>query len=54
MGRGGGMEGWVGIGGVMNVKYRVVRGELGWVEGGGMVLLVGFMVMSVLVKKGFW
>ncbi len=51
--RPGGIEGWLPIAGLMNLKYSLVTGQLPSVHAAAMLLLVAFIVISLLLKKAF-
>lgn len=46
-----GVEGWLPIAALMNLKYVLVTGALPPVHAAGLVLLVAFLAMSFLVRK---
>jgi polyferredoxin len=48
-----GVEGWLPIAGLMNLKYALVTGHVPAVHPAAMVLLVAFLAMSVVMKKAF-
>ena len=48
-----GVEGWLPIAGLMNTKYLLVTGRVPSVHPAAMYLFIGFMLMSVLLKKAF-
>ena len=51
--RPGGIEGWLPIAGLMNLKYSLATGQLPSVHAAAMLLLVAFIVISLLLKKAF-
>lgn len=51
--RPGGIEGWLPIAGLMNLKYSLTTGQLPSVHAAAMLLLVAFIVISLLLKKAF-
>lgn len=51
--RPGGIEGWLPIAGLMNLKYSLVTGQLPSVHAAAMLLLVAFIVISLLLKRPF-
>jgi polyferredoxin len=53
MSRPAGVEGWLPIAGLMNLKYLLVTGRAPAVHPAAMFLLIGFLLMSVLMKKAF-
>jgi len=48
-----GVEGWLPIAALMNLKYFVLTGVIPKVHPAAMFLLVAFLLMSVLMKKAF-
>jgi polyferredoxin len=48
-----GVEGWLPIAALMNLKYVLVTGALPPVHGAGLVLLVAFLAISLLFRKAF-
>ena len=48
-----GVEGWLPIAGLMNTKYLLVTGRVPAIHPAAMYLFIGFMLMSVLLKKAF-
>lgn len=48
-----GVEGWLPIAGLMNTKYFLVTGRVPEIHPAAMFLFVGFMLMSLLLKKAF-
>lgn len=48
-----GVEGWLPIAGLMNLKYLAVTGRVAPVHPAAMFLLIAFLLMSVLLKKAF-
>ena len=53
VGRPAGVEGWLPIAGLMNLKYLVVTGHVPPIHPAAMFLLIAFLLMSVLLKKAF-
>ncbi|MCW2480956.1 4Fe-4S binding protein [Candidatus Symbiopectobacterium sp. NZEC135] len=51
--RPGGIEGWLPIAGLMNIKYLWEMGRLPPIHVASMLLLVVFIITSLLVKKSF-
>ena len=51
--RPGGIEGWLPIAGLMNLKYSLATGQVPSVHAAAMLLLVAFIVISLLLKKAF-
>lgn len=51
--RPGGIEGWLPIAGLMNLKYSLETGQLPSVHAAAMLLLVAFIIISLLLKKPF-
>lgn len=51
--RPGGIEGWLPIAGLMNLKYSLTTGQLPSVHAAAMLLLVAFIVISLLLKRPF-
>jgi polyferredoxin len=48
-----GVEGWLPIAGLMNTKYLLVTGRVPEIHPAAMYLFIGFLLMSVLLKKAF-
>ena len=48
-----GVEGWLPIAGLMNSKYFLLTGRVPTVHPAAMYLFLGFLLMSVLLKKAF-
>lgn len=48
-----GVEGWLPIAGMMNTKYLFTTGRVPAIHPAAMFLFIGFMLMSLLVKKAF-
>jgi len=48
-----GVEGWLPIAGLMNTKYLLVTGRVPAIHPAAMYLFIGFLLMSVLLKKAF-
>jgi polyferredoxin len=48
-----GVEGWLPIAGLMNLKYFLVAGEVPAVHPAAMVLLAAFLLASLLFRKSF-
>jgi polyferredoxin len=48
-----GVEGWLPIASLMNLKYLVLTGQMPPVHAAGLFLLVAFVGMSLLVRKSF-
>jgi len=48
-----GVEGWLPIAGLMNLKYFLLTGRVPPIHPAAMFLLVAFLSMSVLLKKAF-
>jgi len=48
-----GVEGWLPIAGLMNLKYLLVTGRVAAIHPAAMFLLVAFLLISVLLKKAF-
>lgn len=48
-----GVEGWLPIAGLMNTKYLLATGRVPAVHPAAMYLFIGFMLMSILLKKAF-
>ena len=48
-----GVEGWLPIAGLMNTKYLLLTGHIPKVHPAAMFLFIGFMLMSILLKKAF-
>jgi polyferredoxin len=53
MPRPAGVEGWLPIAGLMNTKYLLVTGRVPEIHPAAMYLFIGFMLMSILLKKAF-
>ena len=53
MPRPGGIEGWLPIAGLMNLKYTIELGALPPIHAASMLLLVSFIIISLLLKKAF-
>ncbi|MTC75135.1 4Fe-4S binding protein [Providencia sp. wls1919] len=51
--RPGGIEGWLPIAGLMNLKYTIETGGLPLIHAAAMFLLVSFIIISLLLKKSF-
>ncbi|WP_058912590.1 4Fe-4S binding protein [Entomohabitans teleogrylli] len=51
--RPGGIEGWLPIAGLMNIKYSLETGHLPPVHAASMLLLSAFILTSLLLKKSF-
>ncbi|HFZ8993985.1 TPA: 4Fe-4S binding protein [Citrobacter freundii] len=51
--RPGGIEGWLPIAGLMNLRYALETGFLPPIHAGAMLLLLAFMITSLLLKKTF-
>lgn len=51
--RPGGIEGWLPIAGLMNLKYTWETGWLPPIHAASMLLLVAFLLISLLLKKSF-
>ncbi|MBN6361542.1 MULTISPECIES: 4Fe-4S binding protein [Providencia] len=51
--RPGGIEGWLPIAGLMNLKYTLETGSFPVIHAASMFLLVSFIVISLLFKKAF-
>jgi polyferredoxin len=51
--RPGGVEGWLPIAGLMNLKYLLVTGRVPAVHPAAMFLLVAFLLISLFLKKAF-
>ncbi len=52
-GRPPGVEGWLPIAGLLNLKYTLVTGEIPVIHPAAMVLLVAFLAMSWLLRRSF-
>ncbi len=52
-GRPPGVEGWLPIAGLLNLKYTLVTGEMPAIHPAAMVLLAAFLVMSWLLRRSF-
>jgi polyferredoxin len=48
-----GVEGWLPIAGLMNTKYLLTTGRVPAIHPAAMYLFIGFMLMSILLKKAF-
>ena len=48
-----GVEGWLPIAGLMNFKYLLLTGHAPLIHPAAMYLFIGFLLMSVLLKKAF-
>jgi polyferredoxin len=48
-----GVEGWLPIAGLMNTKYFLLTGRVPQIHPAAMFLFVGFMLMSLLMKRAF-
>lgn len=48
-----GVEGWLPIAGLMNLKYWIVTGEIPAIHPAAMFLIATFLVMSFLFRKAF-
>ncbi len=48
-----GVEGWLPIAGLMNLKYFVATGDVPAIHPAAMFLLMAFLAISVLMKKAF-
>ncbi len=48
-----GVEGWLPIDGLMNVRYLLLTGRVPAIHPAAMYLLLGFLLMSLLLKKAF-
>ena len=48
-----GVEGWLPIAGLMNTKYFLLTGHVPQIHPAAMFLFIGFMLMSLLLKKAF-
>jgi polyferredoxin len=48
-----GVEGWLPIAGLMNVKYLLATGKVPPIHPAAMYLFLGFLLISVVVKKAF-
>jgi len=48
-----GVEGWLPIAGLMNTKYLLLTGRVPMIHPAAMYLFLGFMLMSILLKKAF-
>ncbi|HBO22828.1 MAG TPA: electron transporter YccM [Providencia sp.] len=53
MSRPGGIEGWLPIAGLMNLKYTLETGVLPPIHAASMLLLVAFITISLILKKAF-
>ncbi|HGN1704293.1 TPA: 4Fe-4S binding protein [Providencia rettgeri] len=51
--RPGGIEGWLPIAGLMNLKYTIETGSFPVIHAASMFLLVSFIITSLLLKKAF-
>jgi polyferredoxin len=48
-----GVEGWLPIAGLMNLKYFLVTGAIPGVHSAAMILIVAFLAISVVFRKAF-
>lgn len=48
-----GVEGWLPIAGLMNLKYLVVTGRVPAIHAAALFLLIAFLLISLLLKKAF-
>ena len=48
-----GVEGWLPIAGLMNTKYFLLTGRVPAIHPAAMFLFIGFLLMSLLLKKAF-
>src|SRR5580704_3056036 len=48
-----GVEGWLPIAGLMNLKYFLFTGDVPAIHPAAMFLFVAFLLMSLLLKKAF-
>jgi polyferredoxin len=48
-----GVEGWLPIAALMNLKYWIQTGEVPQIHAAGMFLLLAFLMMSFLLRKAF-
>lgn len=48
-----GVEGWLPIAGLMNLKYLLLTGDIPSIHPAAMFLLMAFLAISVLMKKAF-
>jgi polyferredoxin len=48
-----GVEGWLPIAGLMNTKYLLLTGKVPAIHPAAMYLFLGFLMMSLLLKKAF-
>lgn len=48
-----GVEGWLPIAGLMNTKYLLLTGHVPPIHPAAMFLFIGFMLMSLFLKKAF-
>jgi polyferredoxin len=48
-----GVEGWLPIAGLMNTKYLLMTGHVPQIHPAAMFLFIGFMLMSLFLKKAF-
>ncbi len=48
-----GVEGWLPIAGLMNLKYLAVTGKIPPIHAAAMFLLIAFLLMSLVLKKAF-
>lgn len=48
-----GVEGWLPIAGLLNLKYSIMSGEMPYIHVAAMLLLAAFMLVSLLLKKAF-
>ena len=48
-----GVEGWLPIAGLMNLKYWILSGQIPQVHPAAMFLLIAFLAMAFLLRKAF-
>ena len=48
-----GIEGWLPIAALMNLKYLILTGEVPQVHAAGLFLLIGFLAISLIARKAF-
>ena len=48
-----GVEGWLPIAGLMNLKYWILSGKIPQVHPAAMLLLIAFLAMAFLLRKAF-
>ncbi|MGL4666857.1 MAG: 4Fe-4S binding protein [Saezia sp.] len=48
-----GVEGWLPIAGLLNLKYMALTGEMPFAHAAAMLLLAAFMLVSLLLRKAF-